>query len=165
MLAGMLVLAPGVARAAPPQFVQTRAKEIRSGTTNALAFNSANTAGNLVVVYVVWSNTNAVTVSDSRGNAYAAALGRTTWGSGWSAQVFYARNVAGGANTVTATFATSIASFADALSPRVLERGQGQSAGRVPGRHRDGQRDEQRCGDDDQRATTSCSAPARPGTR
>jgi len=83
MLSGMLVLSPGVARAAPPQFVQTRAKEIRSGATNALAFNSANTAGNLVVVYVVWSNTNAVTVSDSRGNTYAAALGRTTWGSGW----------------------------------------------------------------------------------
>jgi glucose/arabinose dehydrogenase len=132
MLGGMLVLAPGVARAAPPQFVQTRAKEIRSGATNALAFNSANTAGNLVVVYLVWSNTNAVTVSDSRGNAYAAALGRTTWGSGWSAQVFYARNVAGGANTVTATFATAIASFAtlylheyssvDKLSPLDVSR-------------------------------------------
>src|SRR5262249_31612162 len=39
------------------------------------------------------------------------AATRTTWGSNWSAQVFYAANVAGGANTVTATFATALSGF------------------------------------------------------
>jgi len=91
--------------------VQARANEVTSGSTNSLAFNSANTAGNLIVVYVLWSNTGAVSLSDSRGNSYASAAGRTTWGSNWSAQVFYAKNVAAGANTVTATFATAINSF------------------------------------------------------
>jgi glucose/arabinose dehydrogenase/chitodextrinase len=103
-------------RAAPlaltPAFVQARAREITSGTTNSLAFNSANAAGNLVVVYAVWSNTGSAAISDSRGNTYASAQAVTRWQANqWSAQVFYARNVAAGANTVTATFGTAIASF------------------------------------------------------
>ena len=93
--------------------MQSRANEVRSGSTNSLAFGSANTAGNLIVVYVLWSNTGSVSLSDSRGNSYASATGRTTWGSNGSAQIFYARNVAAGANTVTATFATAINSFGD----------------------------------------------------
>jgi glucose/arabinose dehydrogenase/PKD repeat protein len=97
------------ARAADtPAFVQTRAQEINSGAVNSLAFSSANTAGNLIVAYVIWNNTGAVTMSDSRGNGYTSAAGRTTWGDGWSSQVFYARGIAGGANTVSATFANSI---------------------------------------------------------
>jgi glucose/arabinose dehydrogenase/chitodextrinase len=106
-----VVVAPGATTVhAAPTFVQTAAREVNSGTTNALAFTSANTAGNLVVAYVVWSNTSTVTVTDSRGNTYAAAQAPTRWGSGstWSAQVFYAKNVAGGANTVTATFGSSV---------------------------------------------------------
>jgi glucose/arabinose dehydrogenase len=97
--------------AATPTFVQSRANEVTSGSTNSLAFSSPNTAGNLIVVYVLWGNTGAVSLSDSRGNSYASAAGRTTWGSNWSAQVFYAKNVAAGANTVTAAFATAINSF------------------------------------------------------
>ena len=54
------------------------------------AFNSANTAGNLIAVYVIWNNSGAVALSDSRSNTYAAATARIAWGSGWSAQVFYA---------------------------------------------------------------------------
>ena len=61
---------------------------------------------------MIWSNTSTATVSDSRGNTYVSAAGRTTWGSNWSAQVFYAKSIAGGANTVTATFGSSINSFA-----------------------------------------------------
>jgi hypothetical protein len=102
---------PAAAAVATPAFVQARSKQATSGTTNSLAFTKANTAGNLIVVAVMWSNTAAVSVADSRGNAYASPLARTTWGSGWSSQVFYAKNVAGGANTVTATFATAISSF------------------------------------------------------
>src|SRR4029453_15021635 len=97
--------------AATPTFVQARANEVTSGSTNSLALRSATAAGNLIVVYVLWSNAGAVSLSDSRGNSYASAAGRTTWGGNWSAQVFYAKNVAAGADTVTATFATAINSF------------------------------------------------------
>jgi hypothetical protein len=112
-LLGVLLPWLDAVAAATPTFVQARAKEVRSGTTSSLAFTSANTAGNLVVVYVLWSNAGSVSVSDSRGNGYASAVARVTWKSNWSAQVLYAKNVAGGTNTVTATFATAINSFAD----------------------------------------------------
>jgi chitodextrinase len=59
----------------------------------------------------LWSNTGTVAVADNRGNAYATAAPRTTWGSSWSSQIFYARNIVGGATTVTATFATAISSW------------------------------------------------------
>jgi len=62
---------------------------------------------------VAWSNTGAVAVSDTRGNSYASAVSRTTWGTSRSSQIFYARNISGGSNTVTATFATPITSFGD----------------------------------------------------
>jgi glucose/arabinose dehydrogenase/chitodextrinase len=96
------------AAATTPAFVQVRANEVNSGTTNSLAFNSATAAGNTVVVGVLWSHAGAVSVSDNRGNAYASATTRTAWGSGWSSQVFYAKSIVGGATTVTATFATPI---------------------------------------------------------
>src|SRR5262245_50329625 len=67
--------------AAAPAFVQATAKETHSGSTNSQAFTNANTAGNLIVVYVIWGNTSPVTLSDSRGNTYTSAAGRTTWGS------------------------------------------------------------------------------------
>src|SRR6187200_772359 len=98
--------------AAAPAFVQTAAHEVNSGTSDAVTFDSANAAGNLVVVYVIWNNTNAVTLTDSRANAYVSAAGRTTWAGGSSSQVFYAKNIAGGTNTVTARFASSVNSWA-----------------------------------------------------
>ena len=82
-----------------------------SGTTASLAFSKANTAGDLIVVYVVWDNSGSATVSDTRGDAYTAATARQTWGNGWSAQVFYASSIAGGSNTVKATFGSAITSF------------------------------------------------------
>ncbi len=109
LAAQLVVVNPALA--ATPTFVQARAKEITSGSVNSLGFNNANSAGNLVVVYVLWNNTGSVAVADNRGNSYAAATTRTTWGANWSSQTFYAKNVAAGANTVTATFATPINSF------------------------------------------------------
>ena len=107
----MTLAYPVAAAVATPTFVQAKSKQIRSGTANSLAFTSANVAGNLIVVSVVWSNTGAVSLADSRGNAYASAGAPTTWNSAWSSQVFYAKNIAAGGNTVTATFATAITSF------------------------------------------------------
>jgi glucose/arabinose dehydrogenase/chitodextrinase len=109
-----VMLALSGAQAATSAFVQGRAKEITSGTTNSVAFNNANTPGNLIVAYVVWGNTGSVSLSDTQGNTYTAAAPATSWGNGnaWRSQAFYAKNIAGGANTVTATFGSSIASFA-----------------------------------------------------
>jgi glucose/arabinose dehydrogenase/chitodextrinase len=106
---------PASAATATPTFKQVRAKEITSGTLNSLAFNSANTAGNLIVVYLAWSNTSGVSITDTQGNAYTSVGSRTTWGasSDRSSQVFYAKNIAGGSNTVRVTFATAISSWAD----------------------------------------------------
>ena len=84
---------------------------MQTGTTNSLAFSQANTAGNLIVVSLLWDNVGAVTVSDSRGNTYVAGATRRPWGTSWSAKTLYAKNIAGGANTVTVTFATPITSF------------------------------------------------------
>ena len=68
------------AQAATPAFVQAGPRRSPRARPIALAFNSANTAGNLIVVYVIWSNTSPVTLTDSRGNSYVSAAGRTTWG-------------------------------------------------------------------------------------
>jgi glucose/arabinose dehydrogenase len=108
-LVNEVTITPAVAAA--PAFVQVRANEITSGSTNNLAFGGATVAGNTIVVDVLWSNTASVTLSDNRGNSYTSATTGTTWGSNWSAQVFYAKNIAGGPTTVTATFGSAINSF------------------------------------------------------
>ena len=108
--AALLFVPP--ADAATPAHVQSRAQEVNSGTSNNLAFSSPNAAGNLIVVYAIWSNTSAATVTDTQGNSYASAAPVTRWNNNtWSSQVFYAKNIAGGANTVRATFGTAINSF------------------------------------------------------
>lgn len=115
VLAAVVVLPLTVHAAATPTFVQAKSKEITTGTLNSLALNSNVSAGNLIVVYVLWGNTAPVTIADSAGNTYAAATQRTSWGTGnnWSSQTFYAKNVAGAATTVNATFSTNISSTTD----------------------------------------------------
>ncbi len=115
VLIGLLAL-PAV-DAATGTFVQARQKRITSGTVNTLAFTNPNTAGNLIVVYVAWNNTGPVALSDSRGNTYTSVAPATAWGStsSWRSQLFYAKNISGGANTVTATFGTAITSFGKLL--------------------------------------------------
>jgi len=109
-VASLSILSPSRAFAAAA-FVQGRSTQVTGGTTASLAFSKANTAGNLIAVYVVWDNTGTVTLSDTAGNTYTAATARQSWGNGWSAEVFYAANIAAGANTVKATFSTTITNF------------------------------------------------------
>jgi Fibronectin type III domain len=98
----------GVAQAAPSH-VQGKTGYVGSGRSVSATLDRSATAGNLIAVYVVWSNTSAATVTDSRGNTYApAGAARTTWAGSYSAQVFYAKNVAGGPTTVKATFGGSV---------------------------------------------------------
>jgi hypothetical protein len=106
-------LVPGLARAATASFKQVSENEIKSGTVNTQTFKNANTAGNLIVVYVAWTNKSSVRIEDSNNNQYASVdLNPTTWGpsSNRSSQVFYAKDIAGGANTVKATFTSAISS-------------------------------------------------------
>ena len=91
-IAALSAVPASPASAATPAFVQVKAKEITSGTSVSATFDAPNTAGNLLVVYVAWSNTSPVTVTDTRGNIYSAAASATVWRSGiWSSQVFYAQ--------------------------------------------------------------------------
>src|SRR5262249_49870791 len=90
------------------QPVQAAPNEVATGTINNVAFASPNVSGNLIVAFVIWSNGGTASVTDTRGNAYTAATSRVSWGSGWSAQTFYARNIVAGSNTVRATFSTAI---------------------------------------------------------
>jgi chitodextrinase len=91
-----------------PAFRQKRYFRITSGSTASATFRRPNKVGDLIVAYVVWDNGDAVSLTDSGGNAYLSAVGPTSSGNSTSAQIFYATNIAGGINTVTANFATAI---------------------------------------------------------
>src|SRR5262249_4162869 len=89
------------------RWVQT--KSGGSGATSA-TFDTAQTAGDLNVVIVGWGdNAHTVTgVTDTRGNTYAVAAPMAT-GAGTVAPplrqaIYYAKNIAGGTNTVTVHF-------------------------------------------------------------
>jgi hypothetical protein len=84
---------------------------VTTGTSNSVALSSASTGGNLIVAYVVWDSQSSVTMTDSRGNTYQSAVGPTTWGNGYRAQVLYAKNIIGGGSSITATFGAAISSF------------------------------------------------------
>ena len=102
--------APLPARAATKRLlIQKRYFRVISGGSVSVTFKKPNTAGNLIVAYVVWDNAGAVSVTDSAGNTFASAIGPTqATGDPSSAQIFYATNIAGGPDTVTASFATGI---------------------------------------------------------
>jgi len=93
------------------QLVQSAAHDngAASLATCTASFGSANTAGNLIVVAVEIGATatdRQAVITDTQGNTYVPAMSQVTWrtvGGGSSAQIFYAANVKGGANTVTMT--------------------------------------------------------------
>ncbi len=85
--------------------VQHRSKDAGITASSTLAFNSNNTAGNWIAVVIRAGKAGQVlTVSDTRGNAYRTAIQynvTTDTPNGDTLGVFYAENIAGGANTVT----------------------------------------------------------------
>jgi chitodextrinase len=98
--------------ASTPAFVQSAAFQITSGASVSVAFTNPNTSGNLIVAYVIWDNSGLVSLSDNQGNTYVSAVGPTKYsGDKTNAQVFYAKNVLGGSNRLTATFGTAITSW------------------------------------------------------
>jgi hypothetical protein len=96
---------------------------ITSGTVTSMAaaMPKAQTAGNLNIAIVGWSDTvaNVSSVTDSEGNTYTAALAPTI-GTGVSQAIYYAKNIVGDTttpNVITATFDQG----AFAADVRVLE--------------------------------------------
>src|SRR5262245_9625695 len=82
--------------------VQHTSKDAGTTTSTTLAFPAANTAGNWLAVAVRAGLPNEIfTVTDSRGNTFRNAVQFTETGDNTSLAIFYAENVAGGANTVT----------------------------------------------------------------
>lgn len=97
---------PAAAEAAE---VQAKYGYANHGTSVTSTLTNTAHAGNLLAVYVVWSNTDAVTVTDDQGNTYTPAGDKTTWYNGmYSGQVFYAKNIHGGESQITATFESEV---------------------------------------------------------
>ncbi len=115
-----LIVSPiitGQANAAGPAFVQVVAAQPQTNQTAVtVTFTKAQTAGNTNILAIGWGDTtsNIVSVTDSKGNAYAVAA-PTMHGSQQSQAIYYAKNIAGAAvnaNTVTVTF-NAPAAFVD----------------------------------------------------
>ena len=79
-----------------------------SGISATLAFNSNNSAGNWIGVAIRAGALNEVfTVTDSNGNPYHKAIQFNETGNGNTMGIFYAENIAAGANTITVSDTTS----------------------------------------------------------
>src|SRR6185369_11962585 len=91
-------------------------------TTVTVPYTGAQTAGDLNVVVVGWNDSirTVASVTDSKGNTYAAAVGPTVLTGSLSQTIYYAKNIVGataGSNSVTVTF-SGAAAFPDI---RILE--------------------------------------------
>jgi hypothetical protein len=109
--------------AAQPAFVQVASQDPSAGSTVAVTYTVAQTAGDLNVVVIGWGDsTSAVnSVTDSKNNTYLVAAGPTSSSGNGTQVIYYAQNIAtaaAGANTITVTFNTAVA-YPDV---RVLER-------------------------------------------
>lgn len=101
-------------------FVQGAAATPQTNQTAVSAtFRSPQSAGNLLVVFAGWNDTAAAvtSVSDSRGDVFSLAIGPTKLTTVLSQSIYYAKNIAGGANSVTVHFSRA-AKFVDI---RILE--------------------------------------------
>jgi IPT/TIG domain len=86
-------------------YVQGKSTTLTSGSSEAIAFSAAQTAGDLNVVAVMWGDATSTvsSVTDSKGNTYALAVGPTK-GTGLTSAIYYAKSIASGSNTVTVKF-------------------------------------------------------------
>jgi hypothetical protein len=83
-----------------------------STTAHPLAFTSSNTVGNFLVVGGRAGGSTTITISDSQGNSWSATpdVSRSQVDDGSILFVFSLPNCKAGANTVTATYGTSVTS-------------------------------------------------------
>jgi hypothetical protein len=86
----------------PVRFVQGKAALGKNVNSESLPFSSANSAGNLIVVGVDWHDSQSFgSISDSAGNSYTEVGSELRVPGRFRLRLYYAKNVAGGANTVT----------------------------------------------------------------
>ncbi len=114
-----LVLCGALVRgqSAPISLVQHTGKDAGTTTSSSLAFTANNTAGNWIAVVIRGGGTGQVfTVSDSRGNTYRKAIQFNETIDATTLGLFYAENIAGGANTITVSN-----SFSGTLRFAILE--------------------------------------------
>ncbi len=91
-----------------PATVQMNSVEGTAVGSVSVPFGSNNTRGNLIVAFVRMSTTwQTVTLTDSAGNTYFDAAAQFQATDGHQIHVFYAKNIAGGPNTVRATFSST----------------------------------------------------------
>ena len=84
------------------KLVQHAGKDAGTANSSTLAFPSNNTAGNFIAVVVrAGKSGQTITVSDSHSNTYKPAILLNMTVDGETLAIFYAENIAGGANTVT----------------------------------------------------------------
>ncbi|KAA0021928.1 hypothetical protein [Antrihabitans cavernicola] len=105
--AASTLLSPAIARAATPAFVQVASTSVTAASLTLPL--SATSAGNLLAVYTDWGiNASSATVTDNAGDAFTSVAAPTKWNNnaGYS-QVFYAKNLKGGATSVTVTYPAS----------------------------------------------------------
>jgi len=101
--------------AAPPPitFVQVNSATPQTPqTTVSVPFTLAQAAGNLNVVVVGWNDSTAAvkTITDTKNNVYALAVGPTVQTGVATQSIYYAKNIASaaaGGNSVTVTFTTA----------------------------------------------------------
>ena len=92
-------------------FVQVSAYAGSSAASSSSALSSNTVAGKLVVVGVLFSSSAAFsTINDSQGNVFTQVGQELTTPGGVKSRVYYARNIKGGAETVTVNLSQS-ASF------------------------------------------------------
>ena len=111
--AAVEVLSPnntGLPVVIPTILQKANAVSTGSVTTLAKAFTNANVAGNTIIVVAASGSNTAMTVADSNSNTYTSAV-TGVYSTVVGTAIFYATNVAGGANTVTLTCASSSAAL------------------------------------------------------
>src|SRR5262249_253097 len=88
--------------------VQSRSAEGSGVGSLSVSFPSSNTAGNLIIAFVRMSTTTqTVKVRDWVGNTYTDAVSQAQTADGHQIHIFYAKNIRGGTNTVTANFSST----------------------------------------------------------
>jgi hypothetical protein len=107
-LSTMVQVPSGTPLPPPPSgisFVQVNSATATSGSSIAVTYSNGQIAGDLNVVAVMSGDTTSSisSVTDSNGNTYTRAVGPTTT-TGLQQSIYYAKNIAGGSNTVTVKF-------------------------------------------------------------
>ena len=103
-----LATPPTRIEAAPIALVQNTGTDAGTTTSASLSFPSSNVAGNWIAVAIRAGQQGQVfTVTDTRGNTYRQALRFNESGDNTTLGIYYAENVAGGANSVTVSDAIS----------------------------------------------------------